>query len=50
MELWNDLTLNVYGLAILLIVSIAPILISLFAVRVIGRSTRKTIRVLNRKK
>lgn len=50
MEHWNNLTLDAYGLAIFMLVSIVPILITLFAVRVIGRSTRKTIRVINRKK
>ncbi len=49
MELWNELTQNSYGLAIFMLVSIIPILITLFAARIVGRSARKTIRVLKKK-
>lgn len=49
MELWNDLTVGAYGLTIFMLALIIPIMFLLFAIRLIGRSTRKTINTFKKK-
>lgn len=44
----NDLTLSAYQLAILMFVTIIPIMIMLFAIRLVGRSAKKTIRSIQK--
>lgn len=46
---WTDPTLFVFGLAVFLIGCIIPVWIISVAVRIMGRSFKKTLRVLTRK-
>lgn len=49
-NLWTDISINAWSIAIMLISITIPIVVCMILLRIIGGSIRKTARVITRKK